>query len=628
MLNPYLPTGGRAYDMNRITGEEKGFITILSGILNILPRRRRYRFWVLLTGMIVVACLETLVVGLLAMYASAVANPDTILKSERMGRILDIFHIGMVMDMKGLILSMSITVTVLVGVKNMVNCLVTYATKLYSANISADIGDRLFNGFLTLPYEWHLYQNSADLIQGVAWRQHFGNLLNASMKTLSDVLIVAILLITLIAVEPFISALVIAILGGSALIIFTRVRRLLDATSTEERNSLWLLNRQVTRAIHGIKDVKVYGREESFSRKFSDLARRVGKLDTILVVLNQAPGWILETLGVAMLTFSICLMYFIMGSSTFRITGTIALLAVTAWRVMPAISRILNGLTQIRRTIPYIHTGFEYLREIDAKPREISRAIGSGTKTGPVFSSTILFDDISFSYQGSPVQALRDVSITIHKGQTLGVIGTSGAGKSTFVDILIGLLAPTRGKVLIDGRILDGSMRSDWLRCIGYVPQTPYIFDGSLAENVAFSIDKEEIDKDRVRSCCEMAAMTDFLSELPQGLETPIGERGVRISGGQRQRVAIARALYNDPHLIVFDEATSALDQKNELAVQQTIYSLKHKMTLVIIAHRLTTVEHCDVILWLDKGRARMACDAPTVLESYRRYHVEPDTYK
>jgi len=611
--------------MGTVSQEDKGFLGVLFSILNRLPKRRRYRFWLLLSGMIVVACLETLVVGFLAIYASTIANPGIILESHRYGRILNFLHLQDFMNMKGLILIMSIAVTVLIAMKNIISGIVTYTTKLYSVNISSYIGDQLFNGFLHLPYEWHLSRNSADLIQGVAWRQHFGNLLNASMKTLSDVLIVLIMLLTLVIVEPFISILVILVLGGSALIIFTRVRNTLDTTAKKERHSIWLLNRQVTKAIHGIKDVKVYGREETFTRRFNEIVRNVAWLETTLLVFNQIPGWILETVGMAMLTFSICVMYFVMESSTFRITGTIALLAVTAWRVMPAISRILNGMTQIRRTVPYIHTGFEYLQEIDSQPAITVREAGTCKERKPVFDSAITLDSISFTYRGSHAQALRDVSLTIRKGQTLGVIGTSGAGKSTFVDILIGLLSPSEGTVMIDGRILDGSLRRDWLDCIGYVPQTPYIFDGSLAENVAFSTDMEEIDRDRVRACCEMAAMMDFLSDLPRGIDTPIGERGVRISGGQRQRVAIARALYHDPQLIVFDEATSALDQKNELSVQQTIYSLKQKMTLVIIAHRLTTVENCDVVLWLEKGHVRMLGDAPTVLESYRRYHVEPD---
>lgn len=611
--------------MTTVPHEEKSALRVLFTVLSHLPKRRQFRFWILLSGMIVLALLETLVVGFLALYASTIANPETILKSERFVRVLGMLDLQDLMNMKRLVLFMSLAVIALIAMKNTVSGIIAYSTKLYSANISSFIGDRLFDGFLQLPYEWHLSRNSADLIQGVAWRQHFGNMLNASMKTLSDMLIVFIMLLTLVIVEPFISILVILVLGGSALIIFTRVRTTLDITAKRSRNSVWLLNRQVTKAIHGIKDVKVYGREETFSRRFDELVRSVARLDTLLSVYNQIPGWILETMGVAMLTISICVMFFVMESSTLRITGTIALLTVTAWRVMPAISRILNGLTQMRQTIPYIHTGLEYLREIGESSLEKSTDADLGTNREPVFNSTIVFDGITFSYQGSPAQALRDVNITIQKGQTLGVIGTSGAGKSTFVDILIGLLSPTSGNVLIDGRVLDRTLRRDWMRCIGYVPQSPYIFDGSLAENVAFSTDREGIDRDRVIACCEMAAMADFLSDLPQGIDTPIGERGVRISGGQRQRVAIARALYYDPQLIVFDEATSALDQKNELAVQQTIYSLKQKMTLIIIAHRLTTVEKCDVILWLEKGLVRMLGDAPTVLENYRRFHGGPD---
>ncbi|HOO44656.1 MAG TPA: ABC transporter ATP-binding protein, partial [Deltaproteobacteria bacterium] len=431
-----------------------------------------------------------------------------------------------------------------------------------------------------------------------------------------------IMLITLVIVEPLISVLVILVLGGSALIIFTKVRQTLDTMAKEDRHAIWLLNRLVTKAIHGIKDVKVYGREVSCTKRFNEIVLKVAKLDTVLLVYNQIPGWILETVGVSMLTISICIMYLVMGSSTFKITGTIALLAVTAWRVMPAISRILNGMTQIRRTIPFVHTGFEYLSEIDTKRPDTKNAI---TPTKNIFTDTVVLKDITFSYQGAQSAALQNLNISIKKGQTLGVIGTSGAGKSTFVDILIGLLSPTQGKVLIDSAPLDESRRRDWLSSIGYVPQTPYIFDGTLAENVAFSIEDIDVDRDKVTRCCEMAAMKDFLAELPQGIDVHIGERGVRISGGQRQRVAIARALYHDPQLIIFDEATSALDQKNELAVQQTIYSLKQKVTLIIIAHRLSTVENCDLILWLEKGCAHMIGDAQTVLDSYRQYHTTGD---
>ena len=609
--------------MDTVSQEEKSFLGIVFEILNRLPKRRKSRFWLLLCGMILVAFLETLVVGFLAVYASTIANPEIILKSERLSRIQTVLHLQALTSVKGLILLMSIAVVALIAIKNIINGIVTYTTKLYSSNISCYLGDQLFDGFLNLPYEWHLSRNSADLIQGVAWRQHFGALLNAAMKTLSDILIVAIMLITLVIVEPLISVLVILVLGASALIIFTKVRNVLDKTAKDERSSMWILNRQVTKAIHGIKEVKIYAREKSFIEIFDELAQRIAKQDTLLLFFNQIPGWILETVGVAILTFSICVMFFVMESSTLKITGTIALLTVTAWRVMPAISRILNSMTQIRRTIPFVHTGFEYLDEIDSESMKKTDPVKTGTEKNPFFREAIIFKGVSFTYNGAHMPALQDIDLTIKKGQTLGVIGTSGSGKSTFADILISLLSPSTGEILIDGSELDESKRREWIQCIGYVPQIPYIFDGTIAENVAFSIDTNKIDRDRVAKCCEMAAMKEFLDELPQGLDTAIGERAVRISGGQKQRVAIARALYHEPQLIIFDEATSALDPKNELVVQQTIYSLKQKMTLIIITHRLSTVENCDIILWLEKGNVRMIGNAQTVLEPYRLSHFE-----
>jgi ABC-type multidrug transport system fused ATPase/permease subunit len=219
---------------------------------------------------------------------------------------------------------------------------------------------------------------------------------------------------------------------------------------------------------------------------------------------------------------------------------------------------------------------------------------------------------------------LQNINFEISKGQTLGIIGTSGTGKSTLVDLLIGLLEPTQGEIRIDGQTLNHTRRSAWIEHIGYVPQSPYIYDGTLADNVAFGLTKAEIDLHRVRQCCQMAAM-DFVQDMPQGIETPIGERGVRLSGGQNQRVAIARALYHNPEVLIFDEATSSLDTASEKAIQKTIYSFKGKQTLIIIAHRLSTVENCDEVIWLEKGQIKIKGSPAGVLPYYRSVHREED---
>jgi len=225
---------------------------------------------------------------------------------------------------------------------------------------------------------------------------------------------------------------------------------------------------------------------------------------------------------------------------------------------------------------------------------------------------------VSFRYAGVDSDSLSRIDMNILKGQVVGVIGHSGAGKSTLINVLSGLLTPHSGSIYVDSREVQGDALSRWqVGMIGYVPQSPYICDGTLAENVAFGLSGDEIDSDQVVECCRMAAI-DFLDDLPQGIATPIGERGVRLSGGQQQRVAIARALYKKPEIIIFDEATSSLDTKSEKAIQETVYSLRGSVTLIVVAHRLSTVADCDEVYWIDKGKVRMAGSAADVLAEYK----------
>ena len=291
--------------------------------------------------------------------------------------------------------------------------------------------------------------------------------------------------------------------------------------------------------------------------------------------------------------------------SVARVSGTITLLAVTAWRVLPAMNRILSQLTSIRNVIPYVEKILNYYQSVEENESMNQESVEPST-TNIEFKQVIHFQKISFAYKNSQKSALNLISLSIKKGDVIGIIGASGAGKSTFVDIITGLLVPLQGKFLIDNTELKTySQRMKWMTKLGYVPQTPYIFDGTIAENIAFEMDKKNIDTNQVLKCCHMAAMDDFLDELPLGIDSYIGERGVRLSGGQRQRVSIARALYQQPELLIFDEATSALDNTNEKAIQNTIYSLRGKQTMIIVAHRLTTVESCDMIYEIDQGELR-----------------------
>jgi ABC-type multidrug transport system fused ATPase/permease subunit len=363
--------------------------------------------------------------------------------------------------------------------------------------------------------------------------------------------------------------------------------------------------------INGFKDVKIYRKEGFFTGAFRDKVYTMARLAGRQRLYSNAPLLILETAGFFMLFVTVVAMLYLMKASTTSVFATLALLAVTAWRILPALNRIMGGVTHSRTTIPFILKILEYLENTPQEDRRI-RAGSLGTA---VFQGSFSLVGVDFLY-GGQFKALDNCTCTFLKGKSIGIIGHSGAGKSTLVDIIIGLLKPQAGSILLDGREMTDEDWHRWRSIIGYVPQTPYIYDGTIAENVAFGVPPAEVDRDLLRDVCRMASM-DFIDEMPSGMDTVIGERGIRLSGGQRQRLSIARSLYYKPEVLIFDEATSSLDHKSEKIIQNTIYSLKGKQTLIIIAHRLSTVEDCDYLIWLEKGKLVEIGPPEAIIEKY-----------
>ena len=575
--------------------------TFLS-ILAYLPSRRRKQFWILLVCLVFAAVIETATLGSIAFFASVMADPDTALQSKYFVAIKTFFQLDYLSHTKGLIVTVSSFVMGLVLVKNVVLFSVHYWGTRFATSVDSFFGEKILEGFLRLPYEWHVYHNSADLVLAVGWRRYVGTqFINSILQGLSDSFVILFMLIILLAIEPAISIMCIVLLGGSSLLIFRKMRGILDKISRIFRDEDIALNRHVTMTLHGVKDVKIFGMECAFIHKYATDVNPLARHETSQRIFARIPVWILETIGFIALVSSIWIMVFVVDFTSTEIVGFMALIAVTAWRVLPGMGRILGMLTRLRVALPFVHKELGYLKEVEAAA---DRLLPLRDKEIPEFhfKETFRLDKISFAYNNSKEVVLQDIDLVFEKGQTVGIIGASGAGKSTLVDIILGLLHPTNGRILIDERELVGELTIGWRSMMSCVSQSPFICDGTLAENVAFGLQEKEIDRDWVLECCRMSAM-DFLEDLPRGIDTFVGERGIRLSGGQRQRVSIARALYRRPEVIVFDEATSALDSRNEKAIQETIYDLRGKLTLVIVAHRLSTVKNCDLLVCIDKGK-------------------------
>ncbi|MHA2282067.1 MAG: ABC transporter ATP-binding protein [Promethearchaeota archaeon] len=546
--------------------------------------------------------------GMIAFWASTIADPAAVLSilsdpGKLMG-IKKIVSFNFISSELGLIIFSSILVVCLIAVKNGFQAIITTLSARYAAFVDGYVGEMLISTYVSMPYEWHTHRNSADLIQTVQWRGYFGNyFMGTALLTLSDVMLISFMLIAVLIANPIISLLTIVVLGSIAYVIFQTIRIILDRNAIRSRDYYLSTNRSINKTLHGIKDVKIFGMENPFIEEYTEELYVLARLQALQRVIGRLPAWILETLGFALLAGGICLMSVTAKSSTANMTGMLALLAVAAWRVLPAINRILAALATLREAVPYVQKIFSYLDETDDLKKYMGATSGAETST-LFFKSEITLCDVSFQYKSASLKTLSRINLSIEKGKTIGIIGPSGSGKSTLADILIGLLPASDGKLMIDGKILDNDLRSTWIQSVGYVPQEPYIHDGSLAQNIAFGLTDKEIERDRIFESCKMAAM-EFLTDLPKGIDTLIGERGVRLSGGQRQRVAIARALYKKPQVLIFDEATSSLDTESEREIQKTIYSFKGKLTLIIIAHRLTTVEDCDMLVWIENGRLK-----------------------
>lgn len=340
-----------------------------------LPRRLRFRFWWILLGMFVAGGFETITLGTTALFISCVADPNTVMNSSYISRAYNITHADFLLQPKNLIIFFSILVIILVTIKNILRAVVTYASTFYSTSVATYLGEILFSGFLYLPYEWHLSRNSANLALAVFWRVHFGRIVDSILTVLSDSLMILLLLITLFIFEPVISIIVIGAVGGSAILIYQYARKQLDKTTKLSKDNQRDVNRDVTSAMHAIKDVKIYTKQDMLITEFSRKAYEGAKLDAKQQFLGFSPQWILETVGFVMLGLTICVMYFYVNSSSVRVIGILSLLAVTAWRVLPAINKILNRISIARISIPYASTGLDYFKEI-IKENVIIKQIG------------------------------------------------------------------------------------------------------------------------------------------------------------------------------------------------------------------------------------------------------------
>ncbi len=543
--------------------------------------------------------LELMGVSVILPIINGIMAPDKMLEEPAYIWIYEKFHMTSV---RPLIMLLLVSLIVVYVIKNAF--LIYMYNKQYKFIFENQrvLADRMVKCYMSQPYLFHVSKNSAELLRNI--NEDTGNFfgaLQAGIKLLTELMVCLVLGVYLLIKDKTITISVVCLLAIMLWLSVKVYKKNLVRMGARNRFYQMSLNKWVQQSFGGIKEVKILNKEKFFYDKYDEAYRGHAKSEYTYHTLLMVPKPIIETMCICGLLGAIAIKFWWRGADITYFVPILSVFAIAAFRLLPSFNRITEYLGTILYQKSAITSIYEDLKEIDelnAQKREKNKE-----EKAIQFQNKIEIKDLTFSYPGAEKEVLKDLNLEIRKKSSVAFIGHSGAGKTTLADILMGLLKPAKGDVCVDGVSIFEGLNS-WHQIIGYIPQTIYLMDDTIKNNIAFGIEEKEIDPARLKYAVEQAQLSQLIEELEFGLDTKIGEMGVRLSGGQRQRIGIARALYHNPEILVLDEATSALDNETEKAVMDAIETLHGKMTLIIIAHRLSTIKDCDYVYEIGDGKA------------------------
>lgn len=572
----------------------------------LLPDERQKGFLLLFMA-IIMALFEAVGVASVLPFFAVIGNPDIIYDHPQLNDLYVVLNSVGVTTQDAFLACLGAASFFMIVMSAGYRMLAQFQMNRFIEMIRYSVSCRLLTAYVEQPYEFFLGRNSAEMSKVVLSEvdQFIGGTLRPFFSVVTYSCVMVAITVLLVLTDPVLALIAAGGFGSLYFLVMLNVKQSL----TELGIMRVAANRErflaASETLGGIKELKLLGREHSYVERFTLPSKRFAETHASHQTITQLPNFLIEALVfgaiVAVTIVLLALNGGVQDGGLGRIAPSLGLFAISAFRMKPAIQNIYRGLASLRygqAAVSHLHTELKLCSRLSPR-REIQEQI-------KVPSDSVYLDNLRFAYPGSEMDAIRGVSLEISLGSSLGVVGRSGSGKTTLIDILLGLLRPQSGEIRADGvTITDQRLRS-WQKFLGYVPQDIYLTDASVSSNIALGIDANVIDQERVITCAKMASIHDFIeTELDQGYETLLGERGVRISGGQRQRIGIARALYHDPEILIFDEATSALDNITERNVIDAIDQLAGRKTIVVIAHRLSTVRSCDQIAVLDRGKIK-----------------------
>lgn len=587
-------------------------------VYRILPAALKRKTVLVFLGVVMQALLEVGAILAMSLVAVSVASPERLLGHPVTQAVFA--HIpalgALGVDLRRLALTCALLSAALIVGKNAVSALVAHQTNALGERIALFAGDVIFRTFLYSPYISHLSGDSNVMFLALSRRGELGRMVIHLMAVYSYAMVAFFMTAALLLLTPGPVLLVMGAIMVIAVVLYRRLRALMDAAGHEANRRSREESTATLNAMRGIRELLIYRQQDVFFEKFETACIKGAPPRAFLSIGPTMPTWILESAGFFAIVAAMAVMWGLLDASLPRIAGVMTIIILIAWRVLPLLNRSLGALVTVRGS----RAGA--LECLDTVEEALHTPPPALPEPDPDFAlrESIALTGAAFRYPGAERDSLSGISCIIPRGARVGIIGQSGAGKSTLAAILSGLVEPCAGALLVDGRELSPAGRAAYCARIGYVPQNPYILAGSIAENVAFSQWGKPWDEARVLRACRMASLD---VALERGIESGLGEGGAGLSGGQMQRVAIARALYAEPAVLIFDEATSALDSGVEAEIMNTIFALPQEITTIIIAHRLSTVERCDMLFWIEGGHLRASGPPAGVLPAYRRSLAE-----
>jgi len=565
----------------------------------VLSKRQKSRVIVLVFMILIGALLETLGVSMIYPLVESVMLPETFQDNAVIGWIYRLLGFNGVEQFVKFMLASLIFVFLF---KNLYLLLLYYVQHSFITNSQYRISRDLLKVYLNRPYEFYLNASTGEIMRTV-YSDSTGifNLLLQCMQFITELMVALFLSIYLLLVDPVMTIVIGFLLVGITALATLFLKPRISKIGEESRQQQSRMYNTIMQSINSVKDVKVYAKEDAFLGIYKKYGKRYYNLARDHEVLSSVPRLAIEAISLSgILLYMLVMMQ--LGYEVKSMVPQLSAFAVAAVRLLPSASRINTYLANIayyRPTLDYVYDNVELPKNVDEKAAEAP--IVPHTRKLE-FSDCIRVEHLYYRYPNSEKYIFEDAGMTVPYGKSVGIMGMSGAGKTTVVDVMLGLLEAESGSVTCDGKnVLEDY--AGWLANIGYIPQTINMVDDSIRANIAFGVDVEDIDDKRIWEVLEEAQLAEFVKSLPKGVDTVIGERGVRISGGQRQRIGIARALYHNPEILVLDEATSSLDNDTETAIMDAIESFHGRKTMLIIAHRLKTIEHCDIIYKVENGK-------------------------